>query len=436
MDPDIKLPPGFAVVGIIGPDSVAHRQALRSWTHAVAPGVVARFAVSLRDRAEQPWLDSAAAPAESDVDFIDCLGQYSGAAVVIIHLFDAWLRHAVARYPFAHFIGRADSDAIPSPHWLPAMLAAEALRQARANERSPMVLAGSMQWYNWDEIAFRPWGWAMGPWNARRRAISENKNCTMTSSPRCAGPFPFAAGPLLLLSTPLARWYIRSESAANAVATALDSRLNRTSDEIGGGTLSLEAARTRGQFMRLSEPGDLDVRVFDDVFLGHALCVGDGGDLTGKGAQGVGGPSNVTVLSFPPGLFSDFPCNGGERGCRNGLNRFNWTALGAPLLAHRIRKPQYVPIALELIEQTPFKPQVFSCKPMQPTKAEVPLTHCLGRNWQWCQIPFTPSKPLQKEAQMAAAKSQEARNKAHGFRNRLGNGNRGARKGGKRGRGP
>ena len=140
------------------------------------------------------------------------------------------------------------------------------------------------------------------------------------------------------------------------------------------------------------------------------LCVGDGH------SGGRGGASNVTVLSFPPGLFSDFPCNGGESGCRKGLNRFNWSALGAPLLAHRVRRPQYVPIALELLDQSPFvTPQLPNCKPMQPSKAEVPLSHCLAKNWRWCHLPFKPAPPLAKESQMAAAKAQEDRNKAHGY---------------------
>ena len=117
---DVGLRPGYAVLGIIGPDSPNHRDALRGWTRKVAPGVIVRFAVSIRDRAARPWVDSAAAAAEADVDFIDSLGQRSGAGVVIMHLFDAWLRHAVARYPYAAFIGRADSDAVPSPQWLHA----------------------------------------------------------------------------------------------------------------------------------------------------------------------------------------------------------------------------------------------------------------------------------------------------------------------------
>ena len=408
----VQLRPGFAVLGVIGPDSVPHREALRVWTRAVAPGIVVRFAISLRDRAERPWAESAAASAESDVDFIDCLGQRSGASVVISHLFDAWIRHAVARYPYAAFIGRADSDAIPSPGWLQAVLAAEAARQTRLQQRGPaMVYMGSFQWYNWDEFAYRPWGWGMGPLNSRRRAIAENgARCQSESTPGCAGPFPFAQGPLLLLSQALAQWYARSEFVASAVASSIDSRLNRTSDDSagsgggGGAPLSLEAARARASFLRLSEPGDLDVRLFDDVFLGHALCVGDGGGPSGHGGRngalrgglGSGGAPNVSVIVFPPGLLADFPCNGGESGCHRGMHRYNWTAPGAPLIAHRVRRPPYVPFALELLRSAPFKvPQTATCAPMRPVRKEVPVSHCLSRGWEWCELPYKAA-PMMK----------------------------------------
>ena len=106
----------------------------------------------------------------------------------------------------------------------------------------------------------------------------------------------------------------------------------------------------------------------------------------------MGGASPLTILSFPPGLFADFPCGGGETGCRKGLHRFNWTLLGAPLLAHRVRVPAYVPIALELLQRAPFtRPQTATCAPMRPRREDAPSGHCLQRGWQWCDVPFTPA---------------------------------------------
>ena len=410
-DGQADLPAGYAVIGIIGPDSKHHRSALRQWTALVSPVVQARFAVSLRDRAAHPWWDHAGDAVEPDVDFLDCLGQRSGAAVVIMHLFDAWLRHAVVRYPHATFIGRADSDAIPSPGWLLAMLAAEAARQAplssACNGFKPFVYAGSFQWYNWDEEKHRPWGWGSGPWHARRRASFENpRHCLRdASTPRCSGPFPFAAGPLLLLSVPLVRWYAASAEAAAELAAALDSRINRTRDtaaDAGGldrdasstssGTftrlLSLEAARARGQFLSLAEAGDLDVRLFDDILLGRRLALGGGG---------VGGAPNVTILSFPHGVFHDFPCGAAGRidGCRNGLRRpFNWSAQGTPLLAHRVRQPEFVSLVLEQMRKAQFVvPHTAKCAPLRLDTLHLAAFRTpWARSWQWCTTPFVEQK--------------------------------------------
>ena len=88
---------------------------------------------------------------------------------------------------------------------------------------------------------------------------------------------------------PLAKWYTNSAEAASALSNALDSRLNLTRDateEHSQQPLSVADARQRGRFLRLSEAGDLEVRIFDDIFLGHALSVG-----------GAAVP-NMTVLSF------------------------------------------------------------------------------------------------------------------------------------------
>ena len=51
-----------------------------------------------------------------------------------------------------------------------AALAAEAARVANVPLTRRHVYAGSFQWFHWDEVAFVPRGWGMGPWNARRQA--------------------------------------------------------------------------------------------------------------------------------------------------------------------------------------------------------------------------------------------------------------------------
>ena len=412
------LPRGFAVLGIIGPDDPALRDALRGWTRAVAPAVEARFAISLRDRAAAPWWQSSAASVEPDVDMLDCLGQAAGISVVILALFDAWLRYAVAHYPDAAFYGRADADAIISPRWLLSVLSEQAvLLQQHGSERERHVVAGSMQWYNWDTVAHRPWGWANGPRNARTAAMNDNSTlCRPESSPRCSGPFPFAAGPLLLVSASLLRWYTSSADQATAVANALTSRLNRTAPTGGGGAaiaaveLSLAEAKQRGEFIQPSDAGDLDVRLFDDVFFGHALCMG--------------GAPNVTVIAFPTGLFTDVPCRSTARralqGCRNGLDRFNWSVSGAPLLVHHVRQPQFVSMALERLAQVPFAPQVpKACAPLASMHAGALQKKrwrlACGESWRWCHTPFDKqslairARPKPKHAPASRPKANRPR---------------------------
>ena len=145
--------------------------------------------------------------------------------------------------------------------------------------------------------------------------------------------------------------------------------------------LSVIAARRRGRFLRMAEAGDLDVRIFDDIFLGHALEIGS--------AQA----PNVTVLSFPHGAFFDSPCGALGRidGCRNGVERaFNWSLPGAPLVAHRVRNPKFVRLVLQRVGRSRFHtPQTASCAPLRVGALRAALYPTpWSRGWQWCTIPF------------------------------------------------
>ena len=373
-----------AVIGIIGPDDAARRDAHRSWaTEAARRGLLMRFAVSARDRVQTPWWQSAER-VESDVDLIDCLGQSSGGGVIQLSLFDGWLRFAVARFPDAPLIGRADDDSVINPSWLHAVLIAEAARVPRMPLARRFVYAGSFQWFHWDEEAFVPRGWGHGPWNARRRAAREDPDfCprnanNVTHAPRCAGPFPFATGPLLLLSSALARWYTCSNAVRRAVQRALDSRLNRSRAD--GRRLPLPQARARGAFLQPRDAGDLQLRVFDDVFLGHALCMG--------------GVRHVTLLAFPAGTRADVPCNGrgtqAAAGCRNGLNqRFNGSAAsgdasGLPYVLHNVKMSSALTHAAALVSRVRFGTQVASCATLSVPHAQL----ACGRDWTWCSTPW------------------------------------------------
>ena len=164
-----------------------------------------------------------------------------------------------------------------------------------------------------------------------------------------------------------------------AVGAALDSRLNRTaSGSSSAHELTLDAARARGDFVRVSEPGDLEVRLFDDVFLGHAFCLGKA--------------PNVTILAWPHGVIVDFPCGGALHGCRNGMERqFNWSTRGTPFLAHRVRKPEMVAYVLDKLQHSaqvnPVESQAASCAPFLQSKQLSALNVC-GPGWRWCATPF------------------------------------------------
>ena len=375
-----------AVLGVIGPDSHDRRILVRHWGSKIAPTVLVRFAVSVRDRSARPWWQGVAKASEPDIDFLDCLSQSMGQAVVILSLFDAWLRHAIVRYPDVDFIGRADDDTVPSPGWLLSVVHEQSARLAEMPGRA--LYAGSVQWYNWDERHFRPLGWGAGPRGSRRSAVRENpRNCALdVSTPMCSGPFPFTTGPLLLMSASLTRWYVNSSTVSAAITQAFTARLNRTAGapdvEYGvGKPLSLERARKRGLFLRPTDAGDLDVRLFDDVFLGHALCVG--------------GAPNVSILEFPPGLYADVPCGGGQSGCRNGLRRFNFSSPGAPLLLHHVRNAALIPIALEAVEFAPFLPQTaVHCTNYKSVSRGTPQP--CGPGWQWCKTPFADPRQARR----------------------------------------
>ena len=299
--------------------------------------------------------------------------------MVQLSLFDGWLRFAAVHYADASFIGRADDDSVINLSWLHAALAAEAARLAHVPPARRRVYAGSFQWFHWDEEAFVPRGWGMGPWNARRTGARDEsafcpRCCNVTYTPRCSGPFPFATGPLLLLSGALARWYRDSDAVRHAVRRALDSRLNRSRGDALG-PLPLPQARKRGLFLQPTDAGDMKVRLFDDVFLGHALCMG--------------GVRNVTLLAFPFGTRADVSCNGhgrrGTSGCDHSLAQFNWTSpRGLPYVLHNVKMASEVEHAASLVSAVAVGAQAASCGTLRVPNAGL----ACGHDWTWCGTPW------------------------------------------------
>ena len=315
----------LAVIGITGPaDDAVRRTHLRAaWrsASAVAPRdrLVLRFAVSKRDLLNGGGGGdniSAATWLEADVVLLDCLGQKAGNAVVELALAHSWYTFAVKAFRQAAYVGRADMDLAIAPRWLGAVLRSSLQLQRRSGR--PHQYVGRVQFYSWHRRDARPVGWG-GSWRhaklaAREEAAAEGVLNTSTAS-LLDGPFPFVTGPLILLSASLARWYAASAPARLALAAAIESRrrsspplvgdvVGDASPRSGSSSSSSSSSSSRGgggggggggsaraapiavaSFQTPSNAGDTRVRLFDDVFLGHALCFGRA--------------ANVTMIAFP-----------------------------------------------------------------------------------------------------------------------------------------
>jgi hypothetical protein len=277
----------IAVIGITGPDDLARRAVIReAWSVSPPHGIVLRFAVSSRDKTVTDKDDA-------DVHHLDCLGQASGLAVVEIALADAWYRFAVDAYPTVPFVGRADTDVVVAPAWLDMALRGLLATGPPNSSSSRFYYVGRVAWYHWHEREFRPMAFGFNPAHAASVARVDEP-CKRD----CWGPFPFATGPLILLSRGLARWYAHSHTAQRALQAAIDSRRSRSDGRLTvSASEDTRAGAASEVFLKPSAGDDLHVRLFDDVFLGWAIFKG--------------GAPNVTVLRLPLHGFTDAPapCN-------------------------------------------------------------------------------------------------------------------------------
>lgn len=139
----------------------------------------------------------------------------------------------------------ADDDVFIQPNMLiaHATLLRDALMNAATGEVAPFV-AGALEWYSWREATLVATGWERTAKGAHEKGIVSWRNCTPTGGDaplslatsarakralshrplplhdRCFGPFPFAKGPLVLLSTPVARWLDSSDLVSRDVQRA------------------------------------------------------------------------------------------------------------------------------------------------------------------------------------------------------------------------
>ena len=214
------------------------------------------------------------------------------------------------------------------------------------------------------------------------RANGGNCNCyhrAFHSSEQCRGPLPFAIGPLHFLSSDLVRRYAESQRIAAAVAGALDSRLDRRRgwpprdsnlSESAVPLLDFAAARERGRYLPYVEEAPEATHLFEDVFLGHALCaMGNYG--VASSSRSLDAPLNLTYVSLPFAPW-DVPCNGRDGswharwGCMRSLrDRSNWTSSqpdAASTVVHHVRMKHLIPVIdAKFLRRAKFAACMFSC---------------------------------------------------------------------------
>ena len=157
----------------------------------------------------------------------------------------AWLQHAASHLSGARFIAKVDDDSYLHAPDLAAML-----KQLLPQMPSTHIYLGTLTWYSWfpeqwDRCGFG-WTWR-GSENVGhlcRNSSWARSRCQPRGCGASVGPFPFAAGYLMVLSTPLV--------AAIAASPALE----------------LEARRLRVASQLVTHKGFQHSQVFEDVWLG------------------------------------------------------------------------------------------------------------------------------------------------------------------------
>lgn len=154
-----------------------------------------------------------------------------------------WFAHAVAKWPEATLIGKADDDV-----WLDLAGIANHLRSSlaataiNATQSFPLLYWGIMETYSWNEELRRP---QQGSFRYKYGISDEpcHKDCRKANcggftrskgNQSLTGPFMFAKGPLFFLSYDLARqldaspWFQRDVEATVDVGSAMYGANNRT----------------------------------------------------------------------------------------------------------------------------------------------------------------------------------------------------------------
>ena len=239
--------PHFLAIGVISPPEYVHRRSILrvTWMSLLSNGSCAHFVV--RTAGAPVRVDRllvAEQREHGDVLRVDVPWNETRMRGPVLTL-ASWLRYAATRLPSVRFVAKVDDDSYLHAPGL-ARLLQNAVEGTAPHARTYI---GTLTWYSWyaqqwDRCGF---GWT---WQGSDAMGKFCRNTTWAAA-RCAGgcgpavgPFPFAAGYLIILSAPL----------ANAIAATP--------------ALARETARLSAATTLHTHKGFKHTQVFEDVWLG------------------------------------------------------------------------------------------------------------------------------------------------------------------------
>jgi hypothetical protein len=247
---NLCTPTPYLAIGIVSaPDYVHRRAVLRgTWMSLLrepeAADVCAAFVVRARSAPRRlHGLLAAEEQRHGDILRVDVPWNETRKRGPVLTL-AAWLRYAAERLGSSHFVAKVDDDSYVHAPGLAQFLRSH-VASATPHER---VYLGTLTWYSWfpnkwDRCGF---GWT---WRGSDAMGQLCRNATWAAA-RCVdgcgsaiGPFPFAAGYLIVLSTPLVR--------AIAATTALKSEVKSL---VSSGTLHTHKGYVHTQVRGPSPP--------------------------------------------------------------------------------------------------------------------------------------------------------------------------------------
>lgn len=234
----------FAVLGVFSTDTNAShdlRQAHRqTWiSKPLHSSIHVRFVMRGINASALAISESSA---YRDVVFVNASASADRNVGPVLSL-SLWLAHAVAAWPEATLIGKADDDVwldlAGIAHHLRSSLAATAIN---ATQSLPLLYWGIMETYSWNEELRRP---QQGSFRYKYGMAEEHckKDCRAANcggfnrakgNQALTGPFMFAKGPLFFMSYDLARqldaspWFQRDVESTVEIGSAMYAANNHT----------------------------------------------------------------------------------------------------------------------------------------------------------------------------------------------------------------